>query len=135
MTKKAAIIACVLLSACSERDSDGPRSQVAIEEAQPSFVGKVWMSTDTAAAPGTLRIFLPNGTLVMDSCWETYQLAQWQSVDGRRIEWHEGPAKIEAEVAQVTDERLLLRLQLVGETKEEAYRAAQIPFICPDMPR
>lgn len=135
MDKKAALLACVLLSACSERDSDGPQSQIAIEQVQPPFVGKAWMSTDAAAAPGTLRIFLRNGTLVMDSCWETYQLAQWQSVDGRKIEWREGPTKIEAQVAQVTDERLVLQLQLVGETKEEGYRTARVPFICPDMPR
>ncbi|MGH9158510.1 MAG: hypothetical protein ACRD2X_00780 [Vicinamibacteraceae bacterium] len=133
--KKAAIVACLLLSACTEARSDGPRPPLTLEKAQPPFVGKVWTSTDAAAAPGTVRIFLSNGTLVMDSCWETYQLARWRSVDERRIEWQEGTEKIQAEVVEVADDRLVLQLQLVGETKAEAYRAARIPYVCPDMPR
>ena len=35
---------------------------------QPPFVGKIWRSTDPSAAPGSLRVFLPDGTLVMVSC-------------------------------------------------------------------
>ncbi|MPZ18729.1 MAG: hypothetical protein GEV06_12555 [Luteitalea sp.] len=137
MRKKVAIVACLLLSACSDRTSDTPppQAEVAFEQEQPPFVGKVWMSTDAAAAPGALRIFLPNGTLLMDSCWETYRLAEWRSVDERRIEWQEDTAAIQAEVAEITDKRLVLRLQLVGETKEETYSAARVPFVCPDMPR
>jgi hypothetical protein len=93
------------------------------------------LSTDSSAAPGTFRIFLPNGTRVMDSCWETYRLAPWRTIGDRRIEWTEDTARIEAEIAQLTDERLQLRLQLKGEVKEENYRPASVPTVCPDMPR
>ena len=88
------------------------------------------MSTDPSAAPGTLRIFLPDGTLVMDSCGETYRLARWRAIDDRRIEWQEDTARIEAEVTQVGSEQLQLRMQLVGEIKEEHYRLASVPFVC-----
>ncbi len=90
------------------------------------------MSTDPSAAPGTLRIFLPDGTLVMDSCGETYRLARWRAIDERRIEWQEDTARIEAEVTQVSSDELQLRLHLVRELKEENYRLAQVPFVCPD---
>jgi hypothetical protein len=57
---------CVAAIACS-----GPVSvDVAVGNTQP-FVGKIWLSTDASAAPGTFRIFLPDGTLVMDLCVET----------------------------------------------------------------
>ena len=102
---------------------------------QPDFVGRVWVSTDASAAPGTFRIFLADGTLVMDSCWETYRLALWQPIDRRRIEWTEDTERIEAQITQLTAERLQLRLQLRGEVKEETYRLAKVPTVCPDMPR
>lgn len=82
-----------------------------------------------------MRIFLPDGSLVMDSCWETYRLARWKSIDSGRIEWNEDGARIEAAILQATADTLRLRLQLKGETKDEAYRLAQSPFVCPDMPR
>jgi membrane-bound inhibitor of C-type lysozyme len=102
---------------------------------QPSqLVGKVWVSADPSAAPGTFRIFLPDGTLVMDSCWETYRLAQWRTLDERRIEWTEDAARIEAQVV-VAGDRLTMELSLRGERRQQTYRLAQVPSVCPDMPR
>ena len=90
------------------------------EPPRPSqFVGKVWLSTDASAPPGTIRIFLPDGTLLMDSCGETYRLAKWRAVDDRRIEWTEDTARIEAQITRLTDDELQLRLQLRAETKDE----------------
>jgi hypothetical protein len=88
------LIACVLAAACRGPAAD-QEARTASREVQPSFVGKAWMSTDPSAASGTLRIFLPDGTLVMDSCGETYRLARWRAIDERRIEWQEDSARIE----------------------------------------
>jgi hypothetical protein len=125
------LIACVLAAACRGPAAD-QEARTASREAQPSFIGKAWMSTDPSAASGTLRIFLPDGTLVMDSCGETYRLARWRAIDERRIEWQEDSARIEAEVTQVSSDQLQLRLHLVRELREENYRLAQVPFVCPD---
>ena len=65
-----------------------------------SFVGKTWLSTDASAARGTIRVFLSDGTLLMDSCGETYRLARWTSMNGTRIAWEEDGARIEADVTQ-----------------------------------
>ena len=97
-----------------------------------NFIGKTWLSTDASAAAGTLRVFLPDGTLVMDSCVETYRLARWRLV-GRRVEWDEDGARIQAEVSQVTRDQLKLRMNLGGEIKEENYRLARGAFTCPDL--
>ena len=96
------------------------------------FVGKTWLSTDSSAPRGTIRIFLPDGTLLMDSCGETYRLARWTSIDASRIAWDEDGARIEADVSQAAADVLELRLQLKSEVKVERYRLAQVPYVCPD---
>jgi len=58
------------------------------------LVGKVWVATDPSAAPGTIRIFLADGTLVMDSCGETYRLSEWKRIDDRHVEWTEDGVSI-----------------------------------------
>ena len=126
------LIACVLTSACRGPSANRQETRTNSREAQAPFVGKTWISTDPSAAPGTLRIFLLDGTLVMDSCGETYRLARWRAVDDRRIEWQEDSARIEADVTQVSSDQLQFRLHLVREVKEENYRLAQVPFVCPE---
>ena len=99
---------------------------------QSSFVGRTWLSTDTSAALGTIRVFLPDGTLLMDACGETYRLARGTSMNGTRIAWEEDGARIEADVAQPAADTLELRLHLRSEVKVERYRLAQVPYVCPD---
>ena len=53
---------------CSGPSADPQQTQAIPREAQAPFVGKIWIATDPSAAPGTFRIFLPDGTLVMDLC-------------------------------------------------------------------
>ena len=126
----ACLVACVPAFACGTPAS----VDVAVGNTQP-FVGKIWLSTDPSAALGTFRIFLPDGTLVMDSCVETYRLAKWRALDERRVEWQEDTARIEAEIAQSSPDVLQLRIRLAGEINEQRYRLATVPFVCPDMPR
>jgi len=130
--RSSGLIVCVLLCGCGNPSVDPQPQRSPSSEVPPAFVGKTWVSTDSAAAPGTLRIFLPDGTLVMGSCSETYRLALWRTIDAHRIEWQEDSARIEADVTQPISNELRLRLHLVGERKEEHYRLAQVPFVCPD---
>jgi hypothetical protein len=99
----------------------------------PPFTGRVWVATDVGAAPGTLRIFLHDGTMLMDSCVEGYRLARWRSTGEDGVEWEEDTARIEAEVLEATTVTLRLRLTLRGgESRDESYRAATVPYVCPD---
>jgi hypothetical protein len=110
---------CLIVAAPSMADAQG-------------FVGRTWLSTDASASPGTLRIFLVDGTLLMDSCGETYRLSKWRSLGPRRIAWTEDGARIEAEVSQPRSGELRLRLHLRTEIKDERYRLATVPSTCPD---
>lgn len=104
--------------------------------AAPSFTGKVWTRADSPDLPGVMRVFLADGTLVMDSCWETYRLAQWKQVSDRSLTIVEDGQEIPAEILDAPENELRLRLTLVGgETKDEVYQPAPVPYVCPDMPR
>jgi hypothetical protein len=44
--------------------------------------------------------------------------------------------EIPAEILDAPEDELRLRLTLVGgEKKDEVYRTAPVPYVCPDMPR
>jgi len=105
----------------------------ALPAAQPLLAGKIWLATDPAAAPGTLRVFLPDGTLVMTSCVETYRLARWTSMGDRRISWQEDTARIDARITTISAEELVLELQLRDGVRQEHYRVAAVPYVCPDL--
>ena len=102
------------------------------EPSDPRFIGKVWMSTTRGHALGTMMIFLPDRTLVMDSCFETYRISKWGAL-GDRIRWAEGTIPIEA-IVSMPDENNL-HLQIVGLDRVQSYVTASVPYVCPDMPK
>jgi hypothetical protein len=96
---------------------------------------RVWVSTDEDAAPGTLRAFLSDGTLVMASCGEPYRLAPWRWVEGARLVWEEDGAVLRGEVVVAERRTLILAVEAGGETLSQGYRVAVPPEVCPDLPR
>jgi hypothetical protein len=83
-----------------------------------------------------MQIFLEDGTLVTDSCWETYRLSRWQQVSETEISWDEDGVTITADIATLTDAELVLRLNLIGgAVDEQHYVPAEVPYVCPDMKR
>jgi hypothetical protein len=127
MLKRLPLLGLILLSGC--RPAPQPPAST------PSFTGEVWIRADSPDLPGVMRIFLPDGTLVMDSCWETYRLAQWRQATGRSLVILEEGQEIPVEVLDASEGELRLRLTLVDGKKDEAYRRASVPYVCPDMPR
>lgn len=96
---------------------------------------RVWVRTDPSGLPGVMRIFLSDGTLLMDSCWETYRLARWQRESDTAIRWREDAADLRAAIRALDDSALVLAVSLRGGEEEQHYTAAPIPYVCPDMPR
>lgn len=125
----------VLLAACG-REQPAPAAATQAtptnEPANPAFIGKVWISTTPGAALGSMLIFMPDRTLVMDSCFETYRLTKW-GVAGERIRWLEDTIPIEAAVELPRPNQLILRMP--GRDQEQSYVAASVPYTCPDMPK
>jgi hypothetical protein len=100
------------------------------------LTNKVWVKAgDEAALPGVIKIFLSDGTLVQDSCWETHRLSPWQMTDARSLTWNEDGMDIKADIVTLTADELVLSLKLKGGDVEEHYKPAAVPSVCPDMPK
>jgi hypothetical protein len=81
----------------------------------------------------TTAIFLADGTLVSDSCWETYRLSTWHQVSDSAISWNEDGMTINADIASLTDTELVLNLKLGSDVQELRFTTASVPYVCPDM--
>ena len=92
----------------------------------------MWRSSTPGKALGSILIFLPDRTLLMDSCFETYRVSKW-GVAGDRIRWIEDTIPIEAEVVTPGPNELTLRIP--GQDRDQTYVAMTDPWTCPDMPR
>ena len=121
-----------LLTACGRESTPQVATPAPAEPVNPPFVGKVWQSTTPGHALGTLLIFLPDRTLVMDSCFETYRLTKW-GVAGDHIRWLEDTIPIEAMVEMPRPHQLVLRI--AGRDQAHSYVTATVPYTCPDMPK
>jgi len=102
------------------------------DPANPAFIGRVWKSTKMGSPLGTILVFLPDRTLLMDSCFETYRVSQW-GVAGNHIRWLEDTVPLEAEVVTPSKDELILRMG--GQSGEQRYVAITDPYTCPDMPK
>jgi hypothetical protein len=111
----------------------GTRSATA--DSAAGFTDRAWIRSDSTGMPGVMRIFLSNGTLLMDSCGETYRLAKWERRAGGQISWNEDGTEIRATVLSLNDRDLTLRLDLQSGADEQHYRRADAPYVCPEMRR
>ena len=98
------------------------------------LLNKVWVRTDAdPSLPGPMQIFLADGTLVSDSCWETSRLYKWQQDTDTAISWDEDGMTINADIASVSDTELVLNLKLGKDIQEQRFAVATVPYVCPDM--
>nr|WP_298717566.1 hypothetical protein [uncultured Steroidobacter sp.] len=102
------------------------------EPSDPRFIGRIWVSTTPGHSRGTLMVFLPDRTLLMDSCFETYRISKWGAA-GDRIRWIEETIPIEATLSMPNENEL--RLQIAGQDRVQSFVVASVPSVCPDMPR
>ena len=146
MTSKAAILALLTLWGVGAAmpfpawADDTTASEASTESADgkggPDLTNRVWVKAgDDAALPGVIKIFLSDGTLVQDSCWETHRLSPWQMTDAKTVTWNEDGMDIKADIVTLTADELVLSLKLKGGDVEEHYTPATVPAVCPDMPK
>lgn len=139
-----AVLAVSLLSACqpasdasqpatTKQSAGGASEAPAASSALPSFVGTAWMSMDRGQPLGSIRIFLPNKSLLMDSCFETFRIVEWGVVSADTIRWREDSIPIQAQWSQPTPDSLTLKV--AGMDEAQTYVAASVPYLCPDMPK
>jgi hypothetical protein len=142
MDTKAAIVALLGVWSMGVSAGQPVMAQEAEDVAAPSaaasnpLLNRVWVQQDDGSGlPGRMQIFLADGTLVSDSCWETYRLSRWQQVSDTEIAWDEDGATITAAIASVSADELVLTLKLVDGEAEQRFTPATVPYVCPDMPR
>lgn len=143
MDTKAAILALMTawgVGACATLPAAAQDAEPAIEAAEDEngnpLLNRVWTQSEAdAGLPGSVHIFLEDGTMVSDSCWETYRLSKWQQVSETEISWDEDGMTINADIMSLTDQELVLNLKLVGGDQELRLSPAQVPYVCPDMPK
>lgn len=117
------------------QETEQPVTDDAPDSDDNPLLNRVWVFQGNASAlPGVMRIFLADGTLVSDSCWEAYRLSKWQQVSETEISWEEDGMTISADVTSLTDEELLLNLKLIGGDEEQRFAPAQTPYVCPELP-
>lgn len=137
------VVASLAMTACSKPEAPAQAaapapSTPAVEPdelgqpADPRFIGKIWVSTTPGHARGSLLIFLPDRTLLMDSCFETYRISKW-GAEGDSIRWIEDAIPIQATLSMLDENNL--RLQITGQDRVQSYVTATVPYVCPDMPR
>ena len=145
MTSKAALLALLTLwgvgaavpvPAWAEETSSASEHSDGEGETNDSLTNRVWVKAgDEAALPGVIKIFLSDGTLVQDSCWETHRLSAWQQSGDKQVSWNEDGMDIKADIVTLTADELVLSLKLKGGDVEERYAPATVPYLCPDMPK
>ena len=79
-----------------------------------------------------MLVFLPNRSLIMDSCFETYRISEW-GVAGDHIRWREDGIAIEATISLPGPDELTLKI--AGHATQQTFIAASVPYVCPEMPR
>jgi hypothetical protein len=102
------------------------------EPVNPAFIGRIWRASTRGSPLGAIMVFLPDRTLLIDSCYETFRVSKW-GVAGNRIRWLEDTIPIEAEVITPSKDELILRV--AGQGRDQTFVAMTDPWTCPDMPR
>ncbi|HEX5217548.1 MAG TPA: hypothetical protein VFV98_18940 [Vicinamibacterales bacterium] len=100
------------------------------------LVNKLWRVTAPASKPlGSMYLFLPDGTLLMTSCVETYRLAKWSANADGTLTITEDAATTYRATYQAGDRTAKLTFALKSEQMSVDLRVAEAPFVCPDLRR
>ena len=142
MTSKAAIFALLslwgvgtvtTLPAAAQDTSAPPAESSADSDDGDELTDRVWVKEgDQEALPGVIKIFLSDGTLVQDSCWETHRLSAWQKSGDNTVTWNEDGVDIKADIVTLSADELVLK---IAGMAEERYTPATVPYVCPDIPK
>lgn len=128
------IVLSTLLSVagCSSPDSSPGVSARATREAAstntpPSFLNRVWVVVESQqVAPGELRVFLSDGTLVMASAHGTPSLGRWRPRDAHLTITEEG-LEYDAEIIELSQDVFRIRIHSPGEPVDILFKPAAQP--------
>jgi heat shock protein HslJ/uncharacterized membrane protein len=122
----------VALSACAERESPESAAPATTEAAaparpagDPSFVNRVWAVAESQQVePGSLRVFLSDGTLVMAAPQATPAFGAWRIGNGRLTITEEG-REYPTDILALSDYAFRIRMHSPGEPVEILFEPAK----------
>jgi hypothetical protein len=134
------------LAGCSVSHNKAPENSKPAKQQSGGDIKQLfsttWRANDlvSRSAPGSILIFLPNGTLLEGSCVETYRIATW-TIEKRTppilrvVEDHQ--LAFTAEIVELTSNSLRLQQRLVRsrENRNLILQAVHGEFVCPDLPK
>jgi len=145
------------LCACTQTPPKPPPSPVSMPQKEPTAVDQqatppdanlaplfshIWRVTKAPSqpAPGSIFIFLANGTLLETSCKETYRIATWtiDKASPRELRVVEDQQlAFTANITELSNSALTMQKHLVRskETQEVAFTAVEGEYVCPDLPK
>lgn len=112
------LTASLLLSACSRQTVPLTPGSNGSEDFSPSFVNTVWrVSLSTSVEPGTLYVFLSEGTLLITSSHSKPALGTWKYENAVLTMVEEGiPYK--ADIVKLSKDEFKIRIHNPGEPVE-----------------
>lgn len=114
-------------SGCGEpNDSPGASTMAAAEADAPAvFVNRVWVVAESKhVAPGSLRVFLTEGTLVMASPYGRPALGRWQYEDESLTITEEG-LEYDVEILELNEDTFRIRIHSPAEPVEIRFEPAE----------
>lgn len=126
------VTALLTMTGCSPPDSAPTvSSRTTTEEistdAPASFVNRVWVVAESEqVAPGELRVFLSEGTLIMASPHATPALGTWRLHDGQLTITEEG-REYKVEMLELSENAFRLRIHGPGEPVDIRFKPAGRP--------
>ena len=90
----------------------------------PSFIGRTWVVAESKqVAKGSLRVFLPDGTLAISDPGATPAFGSWRYADGRLTIVEEG-REYPTEILELSDRAFRIRMHGPGEPVEVRFAPA-----------
>ena len=114
------IAALLAVSGCSSRDASQRSSVETTGVERPpvapvTFINRVWVVAESEqVAPGELRVFLSDGTLVLASPHGTPAFGTWNYQEGRLTISEEG-LKYDVDILELTRDSFRIRIHSPGE--------------------
>lgn len=117
----------VIFAGCSERSAPTESSPQVPAESSPGFVNTVWkVSESSGVAPGTLYVFLSDGTLVVASPHGKPALGRWKDIGGILTMVEEG-IPYQVDVLNLSRVQFRIRSHNPGKPAEVTFIPAERP--------
>lgn len=125
-----AVLVGSFAGACSPPESvppvpDRPDAEAAATGSEASFVNRVWVVAESPqVAPGSLRVFLSDGTLVMASPHATPAFGTWRRNDGRLTIIEEG-VEYDVDIVELNENEFRVRIYSPAEPVDIRFEPAE----------